>query len=76
MLKDIGFYHLRENIEKQLLDTGVGAVKTSSKEVVHKTDEFIGNKIADAVPKSNNDKIEKQEPVQGIIIPLEKEMKY
>ena len=50
--------------KKQLLDTGLYA----SKKVVHKADEFIGNKIADAVSKSNNDNIEKQEE---IIIPPE-----
>ena len=32
----------------------------------------MGNKIADAVTKSNNDKIVKQKPVEEIIIPLEK----
>ena len=50
--------------KKQLLDTGL----YDSKKVVHKADEFIGNKIADAVSKSNNDNIEKQEE---IIIPPE-----
>ena len=39
--------------------------------------EFFGNKIAYAVTNSNDDKIEKQEPVKEIIIPLiKKEMKY
>ena len=32
----------------------------SSKKVVHKTGKFIGNKIADAITKKNNDKIAKQ----------------
>ena len=36
---------------------------------VHKTGEFFGNKIADAVAKSSNDNTEKQEPVEEIIIP-------
>ena len=58
--------------KKQLLDTGLDAVKTASKKVVHKADELIGNKIADAVTKSNNEKIVKQEPVEQIIIPPEK----
>ena len=49
-------YHLRENIKKQLLDTGLDAVKTTSKKVIHKSD----------------DKIVKQEPVEEIIIPSEK----
>ena len=46
--------------------------KTYFQKVVHKTNKFIGNKIADAVTKSNNDKIVKQKPVEEIIIPLEK----
>ena len=62
------FYHLQENMKKQLLDKGLDA----SKKVVHKAGEFIGNKTADAIIKSGNDKIEKKEPVQEIIIPPEK----
>ena len=65
------FYHLLENIKKQLLDTGLDSLKAASKNVVHKTGEFLGNKIADAVTMSNDDKIVKQEPVEEIIIPLE-----
>ena len=38
----------------------------------HKAGEFLGNKVADAITKSSEDKIEKQEPVAEIIIPLEK----
>ena len=72
MLKDVDFYHLQGNIKKQLLDTGLDALKTASKTAVHKTSEFIGNKTADAVTKSNDDKIDKQEPVEEIIIPPEK----
>ena len=44
----------------------------ASKKVVHKSGEFVGNKIADAVTKSNDDKVVKQEPVEEIIIPPEK----
>ena len=51
------------------MDTGLHAVKTTSTRVVHKAGEFIGNKIADAVTKSNDDKIVKQEPVEEKIIP-------
>ena len=54
------------------MDTGLDAVKTASKKVVHKAGELIENKIADALTKSNNDKIVKQEPVEEIIIPPEK----
>ena len=35
----------------------------------------MGDKIADEVPKSNDNNIEKQEPVEEIIIPLEKREK-
>ena len=35
---------------------------------ISKTSEFIGNKIADAVTKSKDENIEKQEPVEGTII--------
>ena len=70
MLKDIDFYHLQENIKKQLLDTGLGAVKTASKKVVHKAGEFLGKTVLDAIIKSNNDKIEKQE--EETLIPSEK----
>ena len=50
------------------MDKGLDA----SKKVVHKAGEYLGNKIADAVNKSNDDNIEKQEPVEEIIIPPEK----
>ena len=58
------------------MDTGLDALKTASKNVVPKaaevTGEFIRNKIADAVAKSNDDKIVKTNPVEEIIIPPEK----
>ena len=66
------FYPLRENIKKQLLNTGLDAAKTASKKVLHKAGEFLGNKIADAITKSNDDNIEKQEPIEEVIIPSEK----
>ena len=31
MLKDMDFYHLRENLNKQLLDTGLDSSKTAFK---------------------------------------------
>ena len=52
MLKDMNSYHL-----KQLLDAGLDSLKTASKKVVHKACEFLRNKIAYAVTKSNDDKI-------------------
>ena len=54
--------------KKQLLDTGLD----SSKKVVHKAGEFIGNKIADAVTNSSDGNIVKQKPVEIIIISPEK----
>ena len=63
-----GFLSFERKYKKQLLDTGL----YTSKKVVNKAGEFIGNKIADAVTKSNNDNIEKQEPVEEIIILPEK----
>ena len=72
VLKDMDFYHLRENIKKQLLNTGLDSLKTAFRKEVHKAGEFIGNKIADTVTKSNDDETEKQEPVEEIVIPTEK----
>ena len=53
------FYYLQENIKKQLLDTGLDSLKTASKKVVHRAGEYLGNKAADAVINSNDDKIAK-----------------
>ena len=54
------------------MDTGLNA----SEKIVHKACKFFGNKIADAVTKSNDDKIMKPDEyprnVEEIIIPLEK----
>ena len=54
------------------MNTGLNSLKTASKKVVHKAGGFLENKTADAVTKSNYDKIVEQEPVEEIIIPLEK----
>ena len=54
------------------MNTGLDSLKTVSKKVVHKAGEFLRNKIADAVTKSNNDTIRKQEPVEEINIPPDK----
>ena len=58
MLKGLDFYYSQENIKKNLLDTGLDAVKATSQKIIHIAGEFMGNKIADAVTKSNDDKIE------------------
>ena len=42
------------------MDTGLDA----SKKVVHKAAKHLGNKIADAVTKSNGDHIVKQKPTR------------
>ena len=71
-VKGYWFLSSARKYKKQLLDTGIDTVKAASKKVVHKAGEFIGNKIADAVTKSSNDKVVKQEPIEEIIIPPEK----
>ena len=67
-VKGYGYLSFARNYKKQILDKGLDA----SKKVVLKAGEFIGNKFADVVTKSHNDDIEKQEPVEEIIIPPEK----
>ena len=67
-VKGYGFLSFARKYKKQLLNTGLDA----SKKVVHKAGEVLGNKIEDAVTNSNDDNIEKQEPVEEIIIPAEK----
>ena len=58
--------NISNKYRKQLLDTGLVALKTASKTVVHKAAEarceFIGNKIADAAAKSNDDNFVKIKP--------------
>ena len=56
----------------QLLDTGLDSLKTTSKNVVHKAVDFLGNKTTHTVTKLNNDKILIQEPVAEIIFRPEK----
>ena len=80
-VKGYGFLSFARKYKKQLLDTGLDSLKTGSKNVVHEAVEFLGNEIAHAVTKSNNDEIVKPDEnlrnVEEIIIPLEKKkMKY
>ena len=75
-VKGYGFLSFSRKYKKQLLDTGLDAVKSASKKVLHKASNFIGNKIADRVTKSKNDKTVKQEPVEEIIIPPNKQKKH
>ena len=66
----------RRKYIKQLLDTRLDDVKTASKKVVHKAGEFLENKTADAITKSNDDKIVKPDEnsrnVEEIVLPVEK----
>ena len=71
-VKGYGFLSFARKYNKQLMDTGLDSLKNASKKVVHKAGEVLGNKIADAVTKSNEDNIDKEEPVEEIIIPPEK----
>ena len=56
---------------KQLLDTEPDSLKSAFKNVVRKAGEFLGNKIPDTAAKPNDNKIEKQEFVEEIFLPLE-----
>ena len=71
--KGYRFLSFARKYKKQLLVTGLDAVKTTSKKLVHKAGEFIGNKIADTVIKSNNDNTGKREPVEEIIPPKKRD---
>ena len=71
-VKRYGYSSFPKKYKKQLLNTVLNAVKTASKKVVHKESEFIGNKNAGGVTKSNGNKIVKQEPAEKTIIPPEK----
>ena len=72
-VKRYGFLSFGRKYKKQLFNAGLDA----SKNVAHKAGEFLGMKVADVVlsktlatlTKSKDDNIEKQEPVEKIIIP-------
>ena len=71
-VKEYGFLSF-ERKYKKLLDTGLDYLKIASQKVVHKANKFLGNKITDAVTKSNDEKIVKNRTnVEEIVIPLEK----
>ena len=78
-VKGYGFL-LFARIYKILLDTGLDCLKAATKKVVHKASKILGNKIADAVTKSSDDKIAKLKAnwrnFDEIIILQKKEMKY
>ena len=70
-VKGYGFLSFARKYKKQLLDKGLDA----SKKVVYEVGENLGNKIVDAVTKSNDVNIEKFESVEEIIIPSEEREK-
>ena len=45
-VKVYGYLSFARKYKKQLLDTGLDVVKASSKKVVHKAGEFLGNETA------------------------------
>ena len=65
-----------DKYRKQLLDTGLGALKTASKKVVHKaaegTCEFTGSEIADKIVKAKPAIDENSKNIEEVIIPPEK----
>ena len=83
-IKGYGFFSIVRNVSsnyvKQLLDTadktGLEALKTASKKVVHKaseaTGEFIGDNIADKTVKPKPVPGENSRNVEEIVIPPEK----
>ena len=58
-VKEYRFLSFARKYKKQLLDTGMDALKIGSKKVVHKAGGFLGNKSADPVTKSSDNKIVK-----------------
>ena len=72
-VKGYEFLSFARKYKKQLLNTGLDAVKTASKKAVHKAGEFLGDKTADKVTNPNDHKIvkphENRRNVEEIIIP-------
>ena len=75
-VKVYGFESFARKYKKQSLNTGLDTVRTVSRKVAHIAGEFIGNKIADTVTKSNDNKIvtteENPRNVEEVIIPIKK----
>ena len=72
------FFH--KKYRKQLLDTWIDSLKTAAKIIVHKTSEYLGNKIADTLAKSYDEKIvkpdENSRDVEETVIPPKQENKH
>ena len=64
--------NLSNKYKKQLLDAELCSLKNDSQKTVHKIGQFLRNKIADAVTKSNDNKNVKHRPVEEIITLPEK----
>ena len=62
-VKAYGFLSFTRKYRKQLLNTGLDSLKTTSKKVVQKTGEYRENKVSDVVTYSHDDKIVKTKPV-------------
>ena len=58
------------------MDTGLDSKKSASLRVVHKTGEFLGNKIADLVTNSYDDKNVKTNLMKKYLFHQKKEKKY
>ena len=65
-VKRYGFLSFARKYKKQLLNAELDFLKTTSKKV-HKSCEFLWNKIADAVAKSKDHKIVKTETVEKMV---------
>ena len=55
--------NLSNKYKNHLLDTELDFLKTTFKKALHKTSEFLGNKIADAIAKLKEDPIVNEKPV-------------
>ena len=50
-VKGYGFLSFARKYRKQLMDNGLDALKTAFKKVVHKTRQFLGERITDKIVK-------------------------
>ena len=66
------FIILSNKYKKHISDVGLDSLNTASKKIVHKTEEFLKNKIPDTVTNSYDNKIVKTKTVEEVIIPQEK----
>ena len=71
-VKGYAFLSFVRICKKQLLETGLDALKTASKKVVHKKGEFLGNKITDKIVKPKHVIDENPRNFKEIIILAEK----